>query len=71
MKFDGVLPKDSYYHCLLCGGDFKRGNRKCAVVHPPGVCCHEYDEPFLKPFVDKNPTMFFLNSDKFKFKIVK
>ena len=32
------------YTCPLCGGTFKRGNFRCAVVHLPGECCHYGDQ---------------------------
>lgn len=58
------------YICHNCGITYTMGGISCLVNHPPGTCCHYGDKPFLNKTTGVGPTMFFLESDKFKFKTV-
>ena len=40
--------RDSYL-CPGCGGHFKDGGVRCAVLHAPGTCCHYGDTPLPTP----------------------
>ena len=41
--------KESQYRCPSCGGYYYRGSTVCLVLHPPGTCCHEYEQPAPTP----------------------
>lgn len=40
------------YQCPGCRGWFYHSNTSCCVAHPPGTCCHHYEEPAMSPYVD-------------------
>jgi hypothetical protein len=37
------------YYCPNCRAWFRPGNVNCCVLHPPGSCCHEYEQPVAPP----------------------
>ncbi len=37
------------YRCPGCQKWFLMGNMSCCVLHAPGSCCHEFEQPIDAP----------------------
>lgn len=39
------------YFCPNCKAWYRHSNMSCCVVHPPGSCCHEYEQRVEAPAI--------------------